>query len=108
MARLVFPSREELNRPEGSSRAAPLAKVIFTTFLYVSPVQIIPSWYHTGTPLHFHSSTIFGSASLIRARRRASILPRQSPSSSILASINWEGDFPCFGSLFFMPLLPGF
>jgi hypothetical protein len=29
----VFPSRLELNRPEGSFRAAPLAKVIFTTFL---------------------------------------------------------------------------
>src|SRR5215470_190698 len=33
MARLVFPSRLELKRPEGSFRAAPLAKVIFTTFL---------------------------------------------------------------------------
>ena len=32
MARLVFPSRLELKRPEGSSSAAPLAKVIFTTF----------------------------------------------------------------------------
>jgi hypothetical protein len=27
----------------GSSNEAPLAKVILTTFLYVSPVQIIPS-----------------------------------------------------------------
>jgi len=33
MARLVFPSRLELKRPEGSFRPAPLAKVIFTTFL---------------------------------------------------------------------------
>src|SRR6202040_3771424 len=33
MARLVFPSRLELKRREGSFRAAPLAKVIFTTFL---------------------------------------------------------------------------
>jgi hypothetical protein len=32
-----------LKRPEGSSNEAPLAKVIFTTFLYVSPVQIIPA-----------------------------------------------------------------
>src|SRR5271167_5022578 len=31
MARFVFPSRLELKRPEGSFRAAPLAKVIFTT-----------------------------------------------------------------------------
>src|SRR5262249_11816911 len=55
MARLVLPSRLELKRPEGSSNEAPLAKVIFTTFLYVSPVQIIPACDHTGTPLHFHS-----------------------------------------------------
>ena len=33
MARLVFPSRLELKRPDGSSSAAPLAKVIFTTLL---------------------------------------------------------------------------
>src|SRR5450631_1857950 len=33
MARLVFPSRLELKRPEGSFRAAPLAKVNFTTAL---------------------------------------------------------------------------
>jgi hypothetical protein len=33
MARLVFPSRLELKRREGSFSAAPLAKVIFTTFL---------------------------------------------------------------------------
>jgi hypothetical protein len=50
MARLVLPSRLELKRPEGSSNEAPLAKVIFTTFLYVSPVQIIPACDHTGTP----------------------------------------------------------
>src|SRR6476620_1725884 len=60
MARRVLPSRLELKRPDGSSKEAPLAKVIFTTFLYVSPVQIIPAWYQTGTPLHFHSSTTSG------------------------------------------------
>lgn len=37
MARLVLPSRLELKRPEGSSNEALLAKVILTTFLYVSP-----------------------------------------------------------------------
>src|SRR6266699_5375920 len=88
MARLVFPSRLELKRPEGSFRAAPLAKVIFTTLLYVSPVQINPSCDHTGTPLHFHSSTTSGSASFTKVRSRLSILPRQSPSSLILASIS--------------------
>jgi hypothetical protein len=33
MARLVLPSRLALKSPDGSSSAAPLAKVIFTTFL---------------------------------------------------------------------------
>jgi len=60
MARLVLPSRLELKRPEGSSNEAPLAKVIFTTLLYVSPVQMIPACDHTGTPRHFHSSTTSG------------------------------------------------
>src|SRR2546427_12115439 len=52
MARRVLPSRLKLKRPEGSSSEAPLAKVIFTTFLYVSPVQMIPACDHTGTPRH--------------------------------------------------------
>src|SRR5215510_4731561 len=103
MARLVLPSRLELNRPEGSSNEAPLAKVIFTTFLYVSPVQMIPACDHTGTPLHFHSSITSGSASLMRVRTRASVSPRQSLSSLILASISREGDSPPFSS--FAPLL---
>src|SRR5262249_51310046 len=33
MARLVFPSRLELKRPEGSFRAAPFGKVLFQEFL---------------------------------------------------------------------------
>src|SRR6266568_8594534 len=99
MARLVLPSRLELKRPEGSSSAAPLAKVIFTTALYVSPVQMMPSCSHTGTPLHFHSSTTSGSACLIRARTWASVLPLQSSSSLILASISCDGD--CFVVGFF-------
>src|SRR5580693_4290266 len=93
MARRTFPSRLELKRPDGSFRAAPLAKVIFTTFLYVSPVQIIPSWYHVGTPRHFHSSTTSGSASFIKERSLLSMVPRQSPSSLILPSISCEGVF---------------
>src|SRR5499426_3062732 len=107
MARLVLPSRLELKRPEGSSNEAPLAKVIFTTLLYVSPVQMIPSCDHTGTPLHFHSSMTSGSASLIRARKRPSISPRQSPSSSILASIICAEDLPVCVPLFFMRATPG-
>src|SRR5215475_15425460 len=96
MARLVLPSRLELKSREGSSNEAPLAKVIFTTFLYVSPVQINPACDHTGTPLHFHSSITSGSACLMRRRTRASIAPRQSRSSLIRASISREGEsLPC-------------
>src|SRR5947209_9897720 len=102
MARLTLPSRLELKRPEGSFREAPLAKVIFTTSLYVSPVQIIPACDHTGTPLHFHSSTTSGSACLIRIRTLARVSPRQSLSSLILASISREGESPPFPS--FEPL----
>src|SRR5215471_12766393 len=102
MARLVFPSRLELKRREGSSSVAPLAKVIFTTFLYVSPVQISPSCDHTGTPRHFHSSTISGPASLMSARIWASISPRQSPNSLILASIRRDRDPPPVVALLFI------
>src|SRR6266550_4004337 len=109
MARRVLPSRLELKRPQGSANAAPLAKVIFTTFLYVSPVQMMPACSHTGTPriefdgfFHFTSSTTSGSACLMRARTRASVSPRQSLSSLILASISREGESPAFAS--FEPL----
>src|SRR5262249_37057525 len=34
----------------GVSSEAPLAKVSFTTLLYVSPVQMIPACDHTGPP----------------------------------------------------------
>src|SRR2546421_6370721 len=55
MARLAFPSRLELNRPEGSFNAAPLGNVTLTTFLYVSPVQTMPPWdqMRRGPPLVF-------------------------------------------------------
>src|ERR1019366_949272 len=57
MARLTFPSRLELKSLAGSFKAAPLKKVSLTTNLYDSPVQMSPSWDHTGVPIHFHSST---------------------------------------------------
>src|SRR5688572_12050029 len=84
MARLTLPSRLELKRSEGSSSAAPLAKVSFTLSLYVSPVQMVPSCDQTGTPaglegfLHFTSSIASGSACLMSARTRASVSLRQS------------------------------
>src|SRR5438034_10718903 len=97
MARLAFPSRLELNRPEGSFNAAPLANVILRTFLYVSPVQTMPPWDQMGVPgdvglTHFHSSTISGSAWCMISRTFASVFPRQSPSSLIFSSMNAEAD----------------
>src|SRR5580704_5851392 len=92
MARLTFPSRLELNRPEGSSNAAPLAKVSLIMFLYDSPVQTMPPWEKTGVPIHFHSSTSSGSAAWMIRRIFASIFPRPSPSSLIFASMNAEAD----------------
>src|SRR5262245_37244161 len=100
MARLTFPSRLELNKPEGSFKKAPLANVILTTFLYVSPVQTIPPWDQVGVPRHFHSSTISGSVARMILRSFASIFPRQSESALILASINAEADSA--GTVFFM------
>src|SRR5262249_19250439 len=54
------------------------------------------------TPRHFHSSTTSGSACLMSIRTRASVSPRQSLSSLILASIRREGTSPPFPS--FAPL----
>src|ERR1700680_972790 len=102
IARLTLPSRLELKSPERSLSKAPLANVSFTTLLYVSPVQSIPSWDQTGTPLHFHSSTTSGSAFLMSARTWESILPLQSSSSLIRASISREGDLPLGVALFFI------
>src|SRR5215471_17222711 len=92
MARQAFPSRLALNRLEGSFNAAPLENVILTTFVYVSPVHTMPPWDQMGVPLHFHSSTISGSASCTISRTFASVFPRQSPSSLIFSSINAEAD----------------
>jgi hypothetical protein len=38
--------------------------------LYDSPVQIMPSCDHTGTPRHFHSSIAPGSAARMSRRSR--------------------------------------
>lgn len=62
-----------------------LAKVIFTAFLQVSPVQTSPlcdqvlAFAGFDGFLHFRSSAIRGSASKIRARRRESDSSLQSP-----------------------------
>src|SRR5271157_2852704 len=107
IARLTFPSRLELNRLEGSCKAAPLANVILTTFLYVSPVQTMPAWEKTGVPgvvglTHFHSSTISGSAWCMISRTFANVLARQSPSFLILSSIDAEAEADSAGTGLFM------
>src|SRR5688500_20365591 len=86
IALVVLPSRLELKRRDGSGMLAPLAKVSFTTFLYVSPVHTIPLCDQTGTPtiafegfFHFRSSIISGSASRINARMRARVSSRHPP-----------------------------
>src|SRR5687767_2251690 len=83
IARRVLPARLALKRRDGSGRLAPRAKVSFTTFAYVSPVQTIPLCDQTGTPailfdafFHFRSSVISGSASMISPRMRARVSSR--------------------------------
>src|SRR3954471_8266827 len=96
MARRTLPSRLELKSFAGSFSEAPLANVSFTTLLYVSPVQMMPSCDHTGVPIHFHSSTTSGSACLMSSRILLSVSPRQSPRSAILFEMSCEA---LFGSI---------
>src|ERR1700691_1363452 len=102
MARRTFPSRLELKRRAGSFSDAPLAKVSFTTFLYDSPVQMMPSWDQTGVPIHFHSSTAFGSACLMSLRILLRVSPRQSPSSAILFDMSSDAGCSWLAPDFFM------
>src|SRR6185437_10411124 len=100
IARRAFPSRLELKRRAGSFRDAPLAKVSFTTFLYDSPVQMMPPCDQTGVPIHFHSSTTSGSASLMSVRILPRVFPRQSPSSAILVEMSSDADWSWVASDF--------
>src|SRR5213593_4633375 len=102
IARRTFPSRLELKRRAGSFSDAPLAKVSFTTFLYDSPVQMMPSCDQIGVPIHFHSSTTSGSASLMSLRILLRVSPRQSPSSAILCEIRSDADWPWLAPDFVM------
>src|SRR5499427_2412323 len=96
IALLTLPSRLELKSLAGSFKEAPLEKVSFTTDLYVSPVQMLPSCDQTGVPIHFHSSTTSGSASLMSLRILPRVSPRQSPSAAILLEISSDADWPSF------------
>src|ERR1044071_6922849 len=63
---------------------------------------MIPSCDHTGVPIHFHSSTTSGSASLMSLRILLKVSPRQSPSSAILLSISSDAGRPLVEPDFFM------
>src|SRR5438270_12634945 len=51
MARTVLLSRRVLKSPFGSFSWAPFGNVSLTAFLRASPMQTMPSWDQTGTPL---------------------------------------------------------
>src|SRR5205814_6494376 len=63
---------------------------------------MMPSCDQTGVPIHFHSSTMSGSASLISLRIPPRVSPRQSPSSAILFEMSSDADCPWLASDFFM------
>jgi hypothetical protein len=65
-------------------------------------VQMMPSCDQTGVPIHFHSSTTSGSASLMSRRILARVSPRQSPSSAILFEMSSDADWPWLTADFFM------
>src|SRR5262245_13822488 len=80
IARVALASRPALNRPCGSSSEAPLKKLILTWSLKAPTATTLPLCDQMGV-FHFHSSTRSGAGSRISLRSRASIAPRQSPSS---------------------------
>src|ERR1700731_1701558 len=55
---------------------------------------MMPPCDQTGVPIHFHSSTTSGSASLMSLRILLRVSPRQSPSSAILFEMSSEADWP--------------
>src|SRR5215510_7474926 len=105
IARRTFPSRLALKSLAGSCNAAPWAKVNFTLDLYDSPVQMIPSCAYTGVPIHFHSSTTSGSASLMSLRILLKVFPRQSPSSAMRFEMSSDADWLWLAPDFFKPAL---
>src|SRR5207253_4323052 len=68
---------------------------------------MMPSCDQTGVPglvglTHFHSSTTFGSASLMSFRILLRVSPRQSPSSAILFEMRSDAGWPWLAPDFFM------
>src|ERR1700685_2887494 len=62
----------------------------------------MPSCDQTGVPIHFHSSTASGSASLMSLRILPRVAPRQSPSSAILFEMSSDAGWPWLATGFFM------
>src|SRR5712671_1626752 len=63
---------------------------------------MMPSCDQIGVPIHFHSSTTSGSASLMSLRILLRVSPRQSPSSAILFDMSSDADRPWLAPDFFM------
>src|SRR5438093_2060297 len=63
---------------------------------------MMPSCDQIGVPIHFHSSTTSGSASLMSLRILLRVCPRQSPSSAILFEMSSDADWPWLAPDFFM------
>src|SRR5258708_39199195 len=63
---------------------------------------MMPSCDQIGVPIHFHSSTTSGSASLMSLRILLRVSPRQSPSSAILFEMSSDADSPWLAPDFFM------
>src|SRR5437879_10045355 len=63
---------------------------------------MMPSCDQPGVPIHFHSSTTSGSASLMSLRILLRVSPRQSPSSAILFEMSSDADWPWLAPDFFM------
>src|SRR5205085_10752410 len=63
---------------------------------------MMPSCDRIGVPIHFHSSTTSGSASLMSFRILLRVSPRQAPSSAILFEMSFDADWPWVAPDFFM------
>src|SRR5580704_335139 len=63
---------------------------------------MMPSCDQTGVPIHFHSSTTPGSASLMSLRILPRVTPRQSPRSAILFEMSSDAGWPWLEPEFFM------
>src|SRR5207249_11290244 len=63
---------------------------------------MMPSCDQIGVPIHFHSSTTAGSASLMSLRILPRVSPRQSLSSAILFEMSYDADWPWLAPDFFM------